>query len=343
MSIVVICADGGRSVGLGHLQRCHALATELIGRGATVRFAGCDVDALAEEWLHERRMPLLRLPAWDADALLRGVETVPDRLVADSYGIQRTFLGGILERKVKVMVIDDLADRLLPATWLTNSCLPPGSESYNALTTARLLLGPAYALLRHGFAGGERREQPERASRILVTLGGSDPAGQTPRVLKLLSGVEGPLEIRVVVGALAGHLEACRHEAVRNRHHVEILHDVDARRMAELMRWADLAVSGAGQTLFELYATGCPCIALQLADNQRLTGRLLERIGAGRMIWQAGLTDEAILREVRELAGDRMAREQMSRAGRAAVDGLGARRLAEVLLNADGSEDGVKP
>ncbi len=338
---VVFCADGSRSVGLGHLQRCATLAGELRRRGASVSFAGREIDALAEQWLCTQGFGARRLPGWDSGALLD--HGVPDRVIADSYGIREPFLRSLLDAGVRVLVIDELADRPLPATWLTNSCVAPDRGLYAGLTGAQLLLGPAYALLRDGFAGAESRPCPERAGRFLVTLGGSDPANWTPRVLRLLGAMETRLEIRAVVGALAGNLEECRREAKRSPHRTAIILGADARRMADLMRWADLAVSGAGQTLFELYASGCPCVALQLADNQRFTGQLLERIGAGRMIWRAGLTDEAVLREVGELAGDRVARERMSRAGRAAVDGLGAKRLADILLGADGSEDGVKP
>ena len=105
-----------------------------------------------------------------------------------------------------------------------------------------------------------------------------------------------------------------------------------------------MAVTGAGQTLYELACTGCPAVAIEMVPNQ--TGQLEELIRAGsvRRGGRAGQMDG--FRELREallpLLSDRQIRQAMSEAGRRLVDGKGALRVARALLSmAEGSGSGA--
>jgi len=70
------------------------------------------------------------------------------------------------------------------------------------------------------------------------------------------------------------------------------------RDMRALMLAAGLAISGGGQTTFELAATGTPTVAIRLADNQTLTLETLAEAGA---LIQAGalVNDTSIVRETK--------------------------------------------
>ena len=108
-----------------------------------------------------------------------------------------------------------------------------------------------------------------------------------------------------------------------------------AQGLGEGMAQADLAISGGGQTLYELAALGLPAVAVCVASTQEAnlaalaaapTLVALRRPGAGETDWGA-LRDA-----VHRLAADVDGRARMSAAGRALVDGCGASRAADGIL-----------
>jgi spore coat polysaccharide biosynthesis predicted glycosyltransferase SpsG len=104
-----------------------------------------------------------------------------------------------------------------------------------------------------------------------------------------------------------------------------------------LMTTCDLAVSGGGQTLYELAACGLPTVALCLADNQR--GQLAALADQGALL-PGGARDQGGLSSpfadlgpaVTQLAGDLALRQRMSAIGQRLVDGQGTLRVADALL-----------
>ena len=99
------------------------------------------------------------------------------------------------------------------------------------------------------------------------------------------------------------------------------------------MLQADLAVSAAGQTLYELAHVGCPVVAVRMAENQE--GQMRAFAAAGTLLPGGSVEKDADFSGVRATVGrllaDPAARAAMSAAGRRMVDGGGARRVAEAI------------
>src|ERR1700679_50580 len=88
---------------------------------------------------------------------------------------------------------------------------------------------------------------PDRGTRVLLTMGGSDPKDLTPSILLALSSLSiEDLQIRVVVGGSAGNGGAVTDIGDKSPARVELMSNV--ANMSELMAWADLAIAGAGTT-----------------------------------------------------------------------------------------------
>jgi spore coat polysaccharide biosynthesis predicted glycosyltransferase SpsG len=100
--------------------------------------------------------------------------------------------------------------------------------------------------------------------------------------------------------------------------------------MRRLMLEADLAISGGGQTTFELAATGVPTVAIRMAKNQTLTLETLAEAGA--LVRGGDAEDPALAASVtaalETLLEDGDRRAAMSRRAREAVDGRGVLRVA---------------
>lgn len=322
---IAVVTTANARIGTGHLRRCLTLVDELVRAGASVGLWVYVGDPAMAGWVSPQVATSVIDPALTLERALEAGGRCPV-MVIDSYDICDGHLVPLMKSGCRVLVMDDLADRPLTATWLLNSCVEDPSV-YRGLTGAALLLGPSCALLRPQF-----RDLPPRAPagdirRVLLSFGGSDVLRLNERAVRWLDAVGAGWDVRVIAGPLT--TSAASSSPVHRVEHVRDVSDMVAQ-----MRWADLAITAAGQTTFELAATGCPAVCLKVADNQRFTGELAARRGYAVVADARQADDTAITGLVRSLVDDPAARNAMAVAGAAAVDGQGAVRVAETLLAA---------
>jgi UDP-2,4-diacetamido-2,4,6-trideoxy-beta-L-altropyranose hydrolase len=307
---VQVLTTAGTAIGLGHLRRCLALAGALREHGAEVSFAivGDHVGQDAERFE-------------DVDQAVNALAARRhDVLVVDAYSVHEPHLEKLRGGAATLVVLDDQADRSLPADVVLNASPAAVSLAYRLAPGCRRLFGPAFALLARGFAQVSPRVAPPSVAHVLVTLGGSDPRGLTAQIVAALLVALPTVTLDVVIGPLFGETAIAAGDRVRLHHAPSTL--------LPLMAETDLAVTGGGQTTYELAACGIPAVALCLAENQR--GNLVPLAAAGTLIAVDELA--AIVPAVVALAGDRPRRQQMSEAGRRLVDGRGAERAAASIL-----------
>ena len=113
-------------------------------------------------------------------------------------------------------------------------------------------------------------------------------------------------------------------------------HRVAVRRavadMSAAMASADLTVSAAGSTLWELAYMGVPTIALVVADSQRPAARAYAAQGCGPVLDLAddGWADR-LPREIARLTADAALRQGLATRGRQLVDGMGVVRVCQKI------------
>jgi len=255
-------------------------------------------------------------------------------LVLDGYHFDPEYQHRVRQAGHPFAVIDDTAhlDHYL-ADILVNQNINAEEIGYSCEPHTRLLLGPRYVLLRAEFLRyqGWEREIRKTARRVLVCMGGSDPENQTARVIHSLhrAGMD-HLEVTCVAGADNPHARELESLAQRLPLKVRLLRDPPD--IPGLMAWADVAVSGAGSTCWELAFMGLPAAVLVLADNQRGIAAGLSAHGTVINLGEApDATDAHIAEALCSLLGDRELCTRMSRKGRELIDGRGAERVAEHL------------
>lgn len=339
---LVVRADATPAVGAGHFMRCLALAEACVARGGDATFvtrcanealleraraAGVGIDPIALDAPAEEEMEILRA------AVARPPERRRARwVVLDGYSYGPEYQRAVRGMGARTMVLDDTAHQpAYEADVLLNQNLDATEREYPVEPGTVLLLGTKFSLLRREFLPWITAERQARrtAGRILVTLGGSDPGNLTRTVLDGIarSGMM-PEEVRVIVGPANPHRAALDAWAAASSLPVTLIDA--APRMPEQMAWADLAVSAAGSTTWELAFMGVPSILLVAADNQAGIARAMQALGAARSL-DAGADADAIAAVFAEVAGDREARRAMAARGRELVDGRGTERVLNVL------------
>ena len=158
--------------------------------------------------------------------------------------------------------------------------------------------------------------------------------------MRWLDEIPGDFAVTAVVGPVSGFADEAQQAAASSRRSVSLVHSPASLR--DLMLAADIAISAGGQTLYELAATGTPTLAIQVADNQAGNIQPLSEKGAIRRLGRAG--ESGLTENLRSMmagfvsTGGHAARLRMSSAGRALVDGRGARRAARELMAIGGVE-----
>jgi len=336
---LLIRADGGVRTGTGHVMRCLALAQGWQRTGGQAIFAQADSTPPLEERLNREGMDVVRLhvaPGTPEDAA-QTAEQARSRaaaaIVADGYAFGAAWQKQIKAAGFRLLLLDDYAHaEHYCADWVLNQNLNADANLYARRGPhTQLLLGIRYAQIRQEFLAWAKwqRALPPVARRVLVTLGGSDPENVTSKVIAALARLR-DAETVVVAGGSNPHLAALKAAGATAPSSMRFA--VDALNMPELMAWADVAVAAAGTTAWELAFMGLPALTFVLADNQRSNGEQLQAAGlALNLGWHADVPSERILRALAALQTDVAARREMSRRGRAAVDGAGAERVAAIL------------
>jgi UDP-2,4-diacetamido-2,4,6-trideoxy-beta-L-altropyranose hydrolase len=340
---LLIRADASTRMGTGHVMRCLALAQAWLEAGGEVTFAVADIPPGLAERLTKEGVTLHRLAVepgslGDSHTLADlARQWGADWLAIDGYQFGSGYQLSLKEAGLWLLVVDDYghaghywADAVL------NQNLHARESLYdNREPGVRLLLGTRYALLRREFWKwrGWGRPIPEVAGKFMVTLGGSDPDNVTRKVVGALArGGPGRCETVVVVGEGNPHMEELRSIVSSVPGPLRLVTQVT--EMAELMAWADVGVAAGGSTSWELAFMGLPTLCLVLADNQEELAASLAGHGVVHNLgWHTALTEDRIGEALGDLALDPAARRQMSLRGRQLVDGLGGRRVVEVLLS----------
>jgi UDP-2,4-diacetamido-2,4,6-trideoxy-beta-L-altropyranose hydrolase len=337
---LIIRADVSPQIGTGHLMRCLALAQAWKDDGGKVIFiTACQGEGLLQRLREEEfDIHLLARPhpdAGDWDRTKDILAAYPGAwVVLDGYHFDGVYQQWVKEAGHQLLVIDDMAHlRHYYADIVLNQNLSAERLYYSTESYTQLLLGTRYVLLRREFLAWKnwKREIPEVARYVLVTLGGSDPDNLTLKVIQALQEVKAPdLEVRVVVGASNPHAGELERVAGQCPIPIRLIHD--AQNISELMAWADVAISSAGSTVWELLFLGTPTLVVILAANQRQIAEVVERQGVGGNLGRAeNLSIQSLAESLILIANDSNWRRKISRSAQQVADGQGTQRVMPFL------------
>ena len=362
---VLIRCDASRSIGIGHLVRCRNLARVLVGRVDEIVFiCRAHIDGLHRQLLLGE-FKLIELPTreyhlskglpsehskWlgcseeqDFNDCIKAMDDAEiqdiDAAIVDHYGLSSIWhqsLKSVYE-DVRVLVIDDLANRKHDADWLLDSNRLGGwsDNSYLHLLNdgCQKLLGPFFAPLSPEYAS-LRPYLPIRnyLRRVLIFFGGVDKDDFCSLALRALrSETFDSLAVDVVIGEGAPHLSEIR-ELIDGFPGASL--HVGLPSLAGLIARADLAIGAAGTNSWERTCLGLPSIVIPVASNQVQGAEALASVGAARCI-KIDASDDAIDRlrsAVLDILRSPDELLEMSVACRCLGDGYGLQRVVTALI-----------
>lgn len=331
-ALALIRCDGGGRLGFGHVKRMLSLARALRDReGVGVTFALNGTDD-AGQFVSGAGFEAVRVSGTsDAQDLRAIVEThAPDILICDMReGMNERQLRSLKKKVPLLAIVDDGSDRRLAADV---AYYPPVPQAFRLdWTDSRCAprVGWEWTLL-----GTQNNFCVEHASvssvSVLVSMGGSDPAGLTLRVAHAFATRASNLQVRFVVGAGTRHSQEIAGQIRKLSLSFDALEGVE--NLSPYFSACSIALCAFGVTAYELAANGVPAIYLCLTDDHAQSASAFEQEGMGISLGLHDCVEDGeIVKAVQNLLAAGEQRRAMRTAGLTAIDGAGARRIAADL------------
>jgi UDP-2,4-diacetamido-2,4,6-trideoxy-beta-L-altropyranose hydrolase len=349
---VLIRCDAAPEIGFGHIVRCLALADELRDSyGYPVEFAmvqGTQGFKQAEAQGYSVYTPADRENGLDEGQWLQNLIAILQIriLILDvRTNLEKAAVQFIRESGVLIVTIDDPSERRLAADLAFYPPVPQVERMHWNGFTGQYYVGWDWVLLRPQFSEAIKRSRAKAVEletaplssnsrqTILVTMGGSDPAGLTLMALEALEQIDSNLRILVVIGGGFMHETRFSESLRTTKHHYEICRNVTD--MASLMMEADLAIASFGTTAYELTALRVPAVYLCLtADHAEAVKALVTEGVAQSMGHYKSCTPKSLAQALRLTLHKSYSRKMLVQDVEH-IDGMATKRISSVICSLD--------
>lgn len=323
---VKILTEGGEGIGLGHISRCCSLYDEIYSRGINVRLV-IHGDIANINILKERT---IINDNWQSKSYLYNNIESTDYCIVDSYLASKSLYEIISTKAKRALYIDDIARIEYPKGIIVNPSLNTESIIYPTNDNNIYLLGCEYIILRTPFIKRKKHISNDNVKDVLITLGGSDIRNLTPCIMNSICRKYSKIKFNVVVNDTFNNIAIIEDAKPNN---TELHYNVDEGYMSDLMISSDIAITAAGQTIYELLATATPFIAIRVIDNQNNNLNGLRKINPDQPVLD--YTDRNFIKILEREFGiilDIDKRAILTNAYKDIVDGLGRKRIINALL-----------
>lgn len=305
---IVIRTDAAPALGMGHVYRSLAIATELARHELTI-VTSAEMPLGGQFF---SATPYRSVAVHDEAEFTRLVaEQQPQLIVLDHLDSARADVEQLRARapQAKIVTFEDVgpgasATDLAVAEFIT---LPP-------VTAPQTLTGVANAVLAPAFEYAKPSEFRVNAAHVLVLFGGTDHALLADRALDALERAAFKGQVTVVRGIGAAPLRA--RETALN---LEVLTDV--RYMPGVMSSADFAFTSAGRTIVELASLGVPSMCMAQNEKEMTHTHATPELGVRMLGLAIEVSDQALDEATQDFLGAGSTRRTLREAALATLAG----------------------
>jgi CMP-N-acetylneuraminic acid synthetase/UDP-N-acetylglucosamine:LPS N-acetylglucosamine transferase len=250
---------GNSKKGLGHVYRALSLADRIMDHD--IFFVVNDENQLA---IHKIESQFYKLKVCkkgeEVETILEGS---PDLVINDVLNTKISFMKKLKLHGIRLINFEDLGKGSICADVVINALF----NDHPYINNGQLFSGIEYCCLRDEFFYTQPKEYSEEVKKIIILFGGTDPENLSDRILRWLEELKGKWKIDLILGL--GYPEKRENDLIsfveNSSKDIEIIKDTNV--ISKFMQEADIAITAAGRTLFELTALAVPMIVI--ASNKR--------------------------------------------------------------------------
>lgn len=333
---IFIRADGGKSIGMGHVMRMLVLASELRKRNKVVFLCKNDKSNKYDAGIRKIKNYDFEVIEIEDTNIIENIikiqnEHNADIFISDTYEVDEEYFNKLKPYFKLTGYVDDVNKCYMNVDFIINQNINAKKLDYSktAKKGTSLFLGLQYCMLREEFKiASKEKEAKESVEDILLTLGGMDDSNNTMKILRNLKILK--QRIHVVLGNAFN--KSVINEVYKFSEEYKNIYPYENANMSELMKKCDIALSACGSTIYELCAMNVPSIGIVVADNQRDVAKLMkeEKIILDTIEIQQ-LESNKILELVELLINDNIIRQEIKNNSNDIVNLYGAEKLAESI------------
>lgn len=276
MKNILFRCDSSSTLGLGHVKRCLLFAKRLRDKKKNLKilFSTLDLDGNINSEILRNGFSIYSLrdnTIEDLDYFIKGLNI--DLLVIDSYEIDDNFEESlkIKNPNLKILSFDDM-EKPHKADIVLNHGIQAKKSIYKDLISenCKVLCGSKYTLLRDEFF--EKYNVKVQNNSFAIILGGNDILNLSSKIADLLFEINENYKITIITSGVNPNLKE-----LKQNQKIKLL--VDVPNIAEVLISNELIISASGGTLFEVMALKKDFINIEVATNQEVVTKYLEKKG----------------------------------------------------------------
>jgi len=325
-------ADVSRSLGLGHISRAIAMGRILERSGIRVIVFCRELDFGQEHAISKinANQDIVQKIVSEAE-FISALERKEAKYVFVDLREDAFYAASVLQMKslfsaYRTICFDDFFNEELKFDLFVRPWFHKSAPVKNVLSGLQYTVFPNELMML-----APSKETQKNVTRVLISLGGSDPFCATPVLVCALRGIFPALHFTVVVGP--GFVPAERKVLVAlARQYLNIEYVLEPEHLGHLYMASDFAIISGGQTKFEAALFGIPSFIFGNSRQEEELSKEFAELGASVFMGSADQLDPIHLKEefVRLIAqSERL--DEMSRKGRQILDIHGGERIIEYI------------
>lgn len=359
---VVFRVDASHQIGTGHVVRCLTLAKGLRMRNVECFFLTKEHKGHLLDLIKKSGFTILLLSnsvndyhptkkdpehaSWlggdwkkDSDqARLLLADISVDLLIVDHYSIDFRWEKSLRNVAKRIMVIDDLSDRVHDCDILLDQNYYKNHKNryfekipHQCIT----MLGPKYALLDEKFKSVHKKVKVRkgRVKRIFVFFGGVDKDKYTLRFVRILQEFR---FLNIHVDCIIGSQNPSKDKIVLECIRYGFDYHIQTNKISEIMSKSDLAICAGGVITWERICCLLPAIVITTANNQIEPLKEIKDLGLIYYLGHKWVNVNKVIRdEVYQAILDVSSSKNIILNKALDVDGLGVERVVSRIIKSE--------